>query len=82
MRLYNEPIDAPPGEVPPTRFRWRDRCFHVNKVVDWWILQGRWWHQEEQRIYYLVDAAATDSQGYFELCSSSCRGWLLVKVYD
>ena len=81
MRLYNEPIQTQ-GNPLPTSFHWRGRLFRIDSVVDHWVLKGRWWGQEEQRTYYLVYAETPDTTGYFEVCSSTCSGWLLVRVYD
>ena len=39
----------------PRRFRWDGRTYRVHRLLDYWILQTRWWGGEEKRIYYRLE---------------------------
>lgn len=45
-------IDVWQGPNGPIRVRWAGRVHTVDRIVDRWVLQGRWWAGEERRLYY------------------------------
>ena len=55
MKAYYEPIEVEPNTGPPTLLRWRLKTYQVRRVLDYWILQNRWWEREEKRIYLLIE---------------------------
>lgn len=54
-----------------------DRVYRVRDVVDVWVVQGRWWGEEEKRVFFRL---RTD-QGDVEVYRSGVR-WVLSKVMD
>lgn len=81
VKLYSEPISLNSTAKPPV-FVWRGQRYRVLRLVDWWVVQGRWWTAEEKRRVYLVQARSEIDEGYYEIAHSSNRSWLLIRVYD
>ncbi|MEW6751772.1 MAG: DUF6504 family protein [Candidatus Latescibacterota bacterium] len=81
MKLYNEPITPQRADAGPW-FEWRGQRYEICRVLDRWVVQGRWWAEEERREFLLVEAASAGETGVYEICQSSRGGWLLVRVYD
>lgn len=48
-------VDVRPGGRVPRQFRWGGRTYRVRRLLDYWILQTRWWGREEKRIYYRLE---------------------------
>lgn len=61
----------------PSRVRIRGRWLPVLDVVDAWVIQGRWWSQEERRLYTRLRTHA----GTFDLCYRMGR-WHLEGAVD
>lgn len=57
MKSIHEPIDVDvrTGGRVPRRFRWGRRSYRVCRLIDYWILQTRWWGREERRIYFRLE---------------------------
>ena len=56
MKAYYEPIEVEPDTGPPSLVTWRRQTYQVRRVLDYWILQNRWWEREEKRVYLLLEA--------------------------
>ena len=54
MKAYSEPIEVTPSQGRPDTIRWRRRTYCVEKILDFWIAQSRWWDREERRLYFLI----------------------------
>lgn len=52
MKSINEPITVDARNGVPSRFWWGRRTYRTRKLLDYWILQTRWWGCEERRIYF------------------------------
>jgi hypothetical protein len=61
----------------PSRLQLRGRWLPVQDVVDAWVIQGRWWAQEERRFYVRLRTLA----GTYDLCHRIGR-WELAGVVD
>lgn len=55
MKSINEAITVDACSGVPRRFRWAGRTYHTRKLLDYWILQTRWWGREERRIYFRLE---------------------------
>lgn len=92
MKSINESIAVEARNGVPCRFRWGRHTYRTRNLLDYWILQSRWWGREERRIYFRVETdrgvmdvyRAEGSQGSPEPIPSrdaSCR-WVLSKIMD
>ncbi len=54
-----------------------DRRYRVREPLDVWVVQGRWWGEEEKRVFFRL---RTD-RGEVEVYRSGER-WVLSKVMD
>lgn len=55
MKFVNEPITVDGCSDVPRHFRWGSRTYRTRKLLDYWILQTRWWGREEKRIYFRLE---------------------------
>lgn len=55
MKYLNESITVDARNSVPYRFRWQGRTYRTRKLLDYWILQTRWWGREEKRIYFRLE---------------------------
>ena len=39
----------------PRRIRYDRRTYRVRRVLDFWVVQSRWWGREEHRLYYRLE---------------------------
>ena len=58
VKAYYETIDAEPNSGLPAILRWRNRTYRVRRVLDYWVLQNKWWEKEEKRIYLLLETVS------------------------
>jgi hypothetical protein len=58
MKSINEPITVDARNGVPLRFQWGRRTYPIRKLLDYWILQTRWWGCEERRIYFRLETDA------------------------
>ena len=77
MKLYLEPIDVESTQGAPRKFQWRRKVFIVERILDGWISQGRWWRREEKRIYLKL---LTD-RGIVEVYRIGEK-WKLSRLFD
>jgi len=49
----------------------------VTKVLDYWILQSKWWIREEKRVYFRVDC-----EGAIMEIFKRDGEWVLARVMD
>ncbi|HYF79727.1 MAG TPA: DUF6504 family protein [Symbiobacteriaceae bacterium] len=80
-RILNKPADVATGPGGrPVAFRWSGGRYRVREVLDYWLVAGRWWEQENEKATWRV---ATIEGGVFELEQNlSTRNWVLYKSYD
>lgn len=55
MKYVNAPISVEARKGIPRRLRWGRRVYDVRRLLDFWILQSRWWGREEKRVYFRLD---------------------------
>lgn len=83
------PADAPdsPADSPlavHTRRGWPERIrlgavqWRVARVDDVWVVRSRWWHHDEQRVYF---ALVTDT-GRRLIIYRTREHWYLAEVQD
>lgn len=80
-RRYDQPVDCwTDAEGQPVRFRFKNRTYYVQEVIDSWIEIGEWWNGEPETRWYRVQ---THDRGVFELYSpTETVAWRLWKVLD
>lgn len=61
----------------PVDVRRGDRTYRVRELIDVWVVQGRWWGEEEKRVFFRL---RTD-RGDLEVYRSGDR-WVLSRVMD
>ena len=55
MKSIQEKIAVDARNRVPRRLRWENRTYRVRRLLDYWILQTRWWGREEKRIYFRLE---------------------------
>lgn len=75
MRPVPIPVDAEGAR--PRRIRLGSRWHRVRRTLETWVVQGRWWHAEERRLYMRL---ATD--GAVVEVYRARDGWHLARVLD
>lgn len=81
-RVVDQPIKVQGAVGPfgaPMGFRWRQREYTVQTVLDVWTDTGAWWDGEGEVSFFRV---VGNESKVFELVRD-CRGnWRLYRVYD
>ena len=77
MKRFSEPIQVSTTRGWPVAVRRGDRTYRVRELLDVWVVQGRWWRDEEKRVFFRV---RTDG-GVLELYRVGER-WVLSKQTD
>ncbi len=54
MKSYQDPVTVRTKDGWPATIHWRKLDYAVTKVLDYWILQSKWWIREEKRVYFEV----------------------------
>ncbi len=77
MRLVEETIVVMTKENRPTRIERGSMSYRVIRMLEYWIVQSKWWLKDERRLYmHLI----TD-QGMLEIfCTDG--DWMLSKIWD
>ena len=55
MKFLNVPVSVEARKGVPCRIRWGRRTYTVRRLLDFWILQSRWWAAEEKRVYFRLE---------------------------
>lgn len=77
MKRYDEPVHVELAGRRPTRIHRRGVIFRVQEIIDWWVVQGRWWSAEERRVHFRL---LTD-RGMMELYRRG-DSWTLYRLFD
>lgn len=77
MKRVLEPVEVRTRRNRPHLIRRGRQLIDVRQVLDWWVVQSRWWAHEERRIYFLV----VTSTGTLELYRQG-DAWVLTRVFD
>ncbi len=77
MRVVEESVEVKTWENRPTRIERGAVHYHVIRMLEYWIVQSKWWIRDERRLYmHLI----TD-QGMLEVfCVEG--DWILSKIWD
>ena len=79
MKRIEEPVEVEDRKGWPMVIRRRGRTYRVRKLVDLWVVQGRWWLEEEKRVYFRV---LTD-KGTMDVYRNQNNGkWVMAKLGD
>ena len=62
----------------PATIHWRKLDYPVAKVLDYWILQSKWWICEEKRVYFAVQCR----EGAVMTVYKRDGEWVLAGVVD
>ncbi len=57
MKRVQEHIEVRTRGNRPHIIRWRRRLLDVRQVLDFWVIEGRWWSAEERRVYFRVSTS-------------------------
>lgn len=55
MKSLNVPIHVDAKNGMPRRIRWGRRTYLVRKLLNYWVVQSRWWGREERRVCYRLE---------------------------
>ena len=55
MKIINTSVSVDAHKGVPRRISRGKRIYTVRRVLDFWILQSRWWGYEEKRIYFRLE---------------------------
>ena len=78
MKRINEPVTVFTVDRRPHIVKWRHKRFNVLRIMDYWVVQGRWWLREEKRVYLRL---ATD-RGPIEIFHRDGSEWILSRIFD
>ncbi len=78
MKAYYEPIEVEPASGSPSLIRWRQQTYRVRHVLDYWILQNRWWEREEKRLYLLLETEPATTMEIYRVG----KDWKLARIVD
>lgn len=79
MKRLEEPVKVEDRKGWPVQIRRGSRVYRVRKLVDVWVVQGRWWLDEEKRVYFRV---LTD-KGTMDVYRRDKTGeWVMAKMMD
>ena len=76
-KAYHEAIDVTLVNRQPQTITWRRNTYTVHQTLDRWILQNKWWEQEEKRLYYLLETDHATIEIY-----RVDQKWILARVMD
>ena len=56
MKVYQAPIEVKTRRNRPYLLKWEGQVFAISRVLDYWVIQGRWWQPggEVRRVYFRV----------------------------
>ncbi|MEQ9104740.1 MAG: hypothetical protein RIE53_08585 [Rhodothermales bacterium] len=77
MKRRFEPIEVEVTRGLPVLVHRASRAYRVQSLLDAWVVQGRWWADEERRVCFRV----ATSGGIMELYRSGDQ-WTLARVED
>ncbi len=77
MKRLDEPITVIPADGPPRRIAWRGNTVPVEALVDYWVLEGKWWMNRARRVYLRLQTPAGTLDVYRRNTS-----WHLDRVVD
>ncbi|MGI6164535.1 MAG: DUF6504 family protein [Limnochordia bacterium] len=64
----------------PFRILWKGTSHLITSIQEAWVYRGRWWKEEPERVFYLVELAdGTLCEIYRELPNNQ---WFLYRLYD
>ncbi len=72
-----EPVEVEVAKGWPVFVNWNGRKHRVQNMIDVWVVQGKWWADEERRVYFRVATTG----GTFDIFRSG-DDWVLSKVLD
>lgn len=77
MKRRSEPVDVDITKGWPVVIHRHGQAYRVQSMLDVWIVQGKWWSQEERRVYFRVSTTG----GIMDVYRSDAR-WVLASVED
>lgn len=77
MKRVDRPVEARIKKGWPAFIKRDNKFYATRQVIDFWIVQSRWWATEERRIYFRL---WTD-RGTIEVYRSGDT-WVLTKILD
>lgn len=78
MKRIDRPVEAIIKKGWPSHIERDSKTYTTRQVIDFWIVQTRWWAKEEKRIYFRL---WTD-EGTIEVYRSGDSLWVLSKLLD
>ena len=77
MKRVDRPVEAIVKKGWPSHIERESKVYITRQVVDFWIVQSRWWSKEERRIYFRL----WTNRGTIEVYRSNDL-WVLSKLLD
>jgi len=77
MKRRFEPVEVEVTRGWPVVVRWKGKRHRVQRLVDTWVVQGRWWAEEERRVCFRVQT----SGGTLDIYRTG-DAWVLAKAQD
>lgn len=79
MKRIEEPVEVEDRKGWPMVIRRGKKSYRVRKLIDLWVVQGRWWLDEEKRVYFrvLTDKGVMDVYQNLEN-----KKWVMAKLGD
>ncbi|TDI74615.1 MAG: hypothetical protein E2O84_05575 [Bacteroidetes bacterium] len=77
MKRWFQPVEVEVTKGWPVVVNWNGRRHRVQYLVDAWVVQGKWWAEEERRVYFRVHTTG----GTLDIFRSG-DDWILSKVQD
>jgi hypothetical protein len=77
MKRRFEPVEVEVAKGWPVFVYRNGKKHRVRHLVDVWVVQGKWWAEEERRVYFRVHTTG----GTLDVFKSG-DAWVLSKVQD
>jgi len=84
MKRRFEPIQVDLTRGWPVALHRNGNTHRVQHLIDYWVVEGRWWAEEERRVYFrvLTTGGTMDIFRRGNEAHSDAGTWMLSKVLD
>lgn len=83
MKRIQKQITVSVEDKLPKSFTKDGKVFPVINIEERWIIQSKWWEDEEKRIYFRVRTTSGIAEIYLKKTRSNLEGlWILDTIFD
>jgi hypothetical protein len=83
LKRIQKEISVSVVENLPISFKRNGKLYEIVEIEERWILQSKWWEDEEKRIYFRVKTTSGVAEIYLKKTKSNLNGiWMLDTIFD